>query len=51
MVEPHFCRDYDCFGSNPDHGYSFEEAKEDIIKSLQSEIDWWKSQTEKEYFD
>lgn len=27
-IEPHFCREYDCFGTNPDHGMSLERAAE-----------------------
>jgi len=25
-IEPHFCRAYDCFGSNSDHGLTLEDA-------------------------
>lgn len=25
-IAPHFCREYDCHGTNPDHGMSFEDA-------------------------
>ena len=27
-IAPHFCREMGCFGSNPDHGYTLEQAAE-----------------------
>ena len=36
-VEPHFCRDHDCFGTNTDHGMTLEEAAEEIA-------DWYSEQ-------
>ena len=34
-LDYHFCREFDenmdgCFGTNEDHGFSFEEAKEEV---------------------
>ncbi len=35
-LEPHFCREWEngegCYGTNPNHGFSFEDAKREIIK-------------------
>ena len=49
-IEPHFCRSDDCYGSNPDHGVSFEDAKEHLVGVLKSQAEWWGSVTEAEYF-
>lgn len=46
-VEPHFSRSYpQC----EDDGFTWEEVKEEIIKDLKGQIDWWESQTEESYF-
>ncbi|MEM7663813.1 MAG: hypothetical protein AAF292_16340 [Pseudomonadota bacterium] len=34
-IEPHFCREWDdehggCYGTNPNHGYTREEAEREI---------------------
>jgi hypothetical protein len=46
-VEPHFCRDWDetggCYGTNPDHGYSIEEACEMVSDWYKQEADLWRS--------
>lgn len=31
-IEPHFCREYGCFGSDKFHGMSFEEAKSNLVE-------------------
>ena len=35
-IEPHFCREWDgdggCYGTNPDHGYTWEEAVEQVAQ-------------------
>lgn len=35
-IEPHFCREWDedggCYGTNPDHGFSLDEACEEVAK-------------------
>lgn len=45
-IEPHFCRDWDeaggCYGTNLDHGYSLEEACEQVADYYQQEADLWR---------
>ncbi len=45
-IEGHFCRvwegDVGCYGSNPDHGMTFDEAKAEIIA-------WWQALTEDQF--
>lgn len=57
-IQPHFCREFSvdengklngCFGMNPEHGYTFEAAKQQVIDSLLLEIEFWEKVTEKEY--
>ena len=35
-IQPHFCREWDrdggCYGTNPDHGCSFEEARDIMVE-------------------
>ena len=31
-IVPHFCREYDCFGTNPDHGMTLDEACEYVAQ-------------------
>ena len=31
-IEPHFCREYDCFGSNEEHGFTLEQACNEVAK-------------------
>lgn len=51
-IEPHFCREWDenggCYGTNPDHGYSWEEAKEQLISWHEAQIDLIKNMVEEE---
>lgn len=44
-IEPHFCREIDCFGTNPDHGYSFEDACEEVAKWHDMQAERWRSMT------
>ena len=46
-IEPYFSRDYP---QHEDDGYTFEEAKEEIIRDLESLIEYYKKQTEDTYF-
>jgi len=50
FIEYHFCRDMDCFGNNPNHGFTWEEAKQKAIEFYQSQVDYFKNVTEDEYF-
>lgn len=56
-IEPHFCREWGCFGSNPEHGYTLEEAADKCAEYHEKEaemfrdgshylLDFYKSQTE-----
>lgn len=40
QIEPHFCREYDCFGTNEDHGFSWQEAKEEVARWLEVEREY-----------
>lgn len=44
-IEPHFCREWDdtggCYGTNPDHGFSWEEAKNQVILHYERQIEFW----------
>lgn len=35
-IDFHFCREWDgdkdCYGTNPDHGFTWEEARDEVIK-------------------
>lgn len=31
-IVPHFCRELNCFGTNPDHGYTLDEAVLQIVQ-------------------
>lgn len=54
MLEPHFCRGWDgetgCYGTNPDHGLSFDEAKAEVISYHRKQIERWESMTYEKYF-
>lgn len=45
-IEPHFCREWDedggCYGTNPEHGYSFEEACDEMARWHQQQVDLWR---------
>ena len=56
--EPHFCREFDmdedgnfvgCYGSNPRHGMTFEEAKQEVIEWLERELEAAKQMQEEEH--
>lgn len=44
-VEPHFCREWDedegCYGTNPNHGYSWVEACRGIATELRRMAEVW----------
>jgi hypothetical protein len=52
-LEFHYCREYGCYGSNPEHGYSFEEARQEVLNWLRAEytreIKYWEEVKEEEY--
>ena len=53
-IDAHFCREWEggegCYGTNSDHGFSWEEAKQEHIKNLQAEITYWTKLTEKDFW-
>jgi hypothetical protein len=51
----HFCREWDenggCYGTNPDHGFTFEEAKEIVLEHYSSLLNQWKEMSEEEWLN
>ena len=51
----HFCREWDesggCYGTNKNHGFTFAEAKQEVIAHLKSEIEWWEQLSFKKWMD
>lgn len=56
--EPHFCREFDmdeegnfvgCYGTNMNHGMTFEEAKQEVIEWLERELEAVKQMQEEEH--
>lgn len=49
----HFCREWDndegCYGTNPNHGYSFEEAKQEIVRFYERQAAYWQKITPDEW--
>ena len=57
-IEHHFCRNWSmdeagneigCYGTNPDHGYTFEEAVREIIERYRQQIEYWSGLTIEEW--
>lgn len=48
-LEPHFCREWDesggCYGTNPDHGYALDEAREQIARWHEAQAQHWRDGT------
>ena len=48
-LDYHFCRNWDedggCCGTNPDHGFTFEEAKKQVVKYHEEEAESWNEKT------
>ena len=47
--EPHFCREMDCFGYNPDHGFTWEQARKEVAKYYLDMADDWETMPENKY--
>jgi hypothetical protein len=56
-IEPHFCRSWEpdnggevvgCYGTNPDHGYSFEEACDQVAEYHERQAKEWRARTTSE---
>lgn len=45
-IEPHFCREWDedggCYGTNPDHGYSFDDACRQVADWHEQQASLWR---------
>ena len=52
-LDYHFCREWDdeggCYGTNPNHGLSWDEAKQEMIAYLQGQIEYWQKLTLKKW--
>lgn len=50
----HFCREWDerggCYGTNPDHGYTWEEVREEIARWHADQAVYWRARKEEEEF-
>lgn len=44
-LEDHFCREYGCFGTNPDHGFTFDEAKNEVANHYANLATYWRDMT------
>lgn len=49
-VQMHFCREWvgneGCYGTNPDHGMTWEEAREEVAKWHEEQAAYWRSREE-----
>ncbi|MBZ9807721.1 hypothetical protein [Mesorhizobium sp. ESP-6-2] len=45
-ISAHYCREWDenggCYGTNPDHGYSFEEACDHVAQWYEQQAKLWR---------
>lgn len=48
-IDHHFCREWDgdrgCCGTNPHHGMSFDEARQEVAEFYQALANHWKTVT------
>lgn len=48
-IDYHFCREWDgdvgCYGTNPDHGYSFKEVAADMRRWHLEHAEYWATVT------
>lgn len=49
-IEPHFCREWEgdlgCYGSNPDHGFTWEDARQHVVDFYTAMATLWQTRTE-----
>ena len=45
---PHFCRDADCFGTHPGHGYSWDEVCNILAEQAYQLAAYWRDRIGKE---
>lgn len=51
-IERHFCRQVGpegCFGTNPNHGMSFENASEQVAKWFEEQAERWRQMSLEEW--
>ncbi len=52
-VEPHYCREWDgdrgCYGTNEDHGFTWEEARKYVVEYHMTEATRWGQEEEPTY--
>lgn len=57
-IDYHYCRSWEpdengkmqgCYGTNPCHGYSFEEAKKEVISYHKRLVEEWEKKTIEQY--
>jgi hypothetical protein len=52
-IQPHFCREWDgdvgCYGTNANHGYTFDEVKESIAQHYEDTAKYWRDLTPEEW--
>lgn len=53
-IVPHFCREWEdgegCYGTNPHHGFSWEEAREELAKWHDEQAAYWRNRSEAEEY-
>lgn len=37
QIEYHFCREWGCYGSNPDHGFTLDDAIEEVASYFEEQ--------------
>lgn len=42
-VEPHYCRDWDCHGSDPEHGHSLADACAAVAAWHRQQAELWET--------
>lgn len=51
--ELHYCRDWDgtkgCYGTNLDHGYTWKEARKEVVKFHKRKVKEWKNKKERSF--
>ena len=48
-IQEHFCREWDesggCYGTNPNHGYSYDEACDEVAAWYEEQAKHWRDRT------
>ncbi len=53
-IDFHYCREWEnddlgCYGFNPNHGFTFDEAKQEMINWYENQVEYWKTLTYKDW--